>query len=200
MLFAHRVKGIRRDGHRWCVQTRNKDMLTDTVVANVLPQSLANMTAPQLNGALRDVESSVESGIPWGSGVRTVRPDWLFDVETAAEELTRRYGVQSLDGFGFEERDSLLIRAAGALVAYVEEIRPGASEHLRAPRIQRPGAVMALDSMTRRNLELVEALRPYDGDASLLSVLDDSATPMGARLLRSWVLHPLLDPESIWRR
>ena len=67
VLFANRVKGIRRDGHRWCVQTRNEDMLTETVVANVLPQSLATMTAPQLNGALRDVESSVESG--WGAAM-----------------------------------------------------------------------------------------------------------------------------------
>jgi phytoene dehydrogenase-like protein len=67
VLFANRVKGIRRDGNRWCVQTRNEDMLTETVVANVLPQSLATMTAPQLNGALRDVESSVESG--WGAAM-----------------------------------------------------------------------------------------------------------------------------------
>ena len=132
--------------------------------------------------------------------IRTVRPGWLFDLETAREELVRRYGVLSLDGFGFEPGDELLIRAAGALVAYVEEIRPGAAEHVRAPAIQRPGAVMALDAMTRRNLELVEPLRPHDGDASLLSVLDGARSPMGARLLRRWLLAPLVDLEEIWRR
>jgi len=132
--------------------------------------------------------------------VRTVRPDWLFDPEIARDELQKRYRVQSLDGFGFEARDELLVRAAGALVGYAEEIRPGSAEHLRAPRIQRPEAVMKLDTMTRRNLELVEPLRPHDGDASLLSVLDATATPMGARLMRTWLLNPRLDPDTIRSR
>ena len=142
-----------------------------------------------------------ESGDPWsdlGDGVvRTIRPDWVFDVEAAREELQRRYGVLSLDGFGFEQGDELLIRAGGALVAYAEEVRPGSVDHLRSPRIQRPDAVMTLDAMTRRNLELVEPLRPQDGDATLLSVLDATTTPMGARLLRIWLLRPLLDAGEI---
>ncbi|NNF27664.1 MAG: DNA mismatch repair protein MutS [Gemmatimonadetes bacterium] len=134
------------------------------------------------------------------STVRTVRPDWLFDVEAARDELVRRFRVQSLDGFGFEARDEPLVRAAGALVAYVEEIRPGSADHIRGPQIQRAGSRMDLDSMTRRNLELVEALRPFDGDACLLSVMDHTRTPMGARMLRSWVLRPLLEAEAIWAR
>ena len=134
------------------------------------------------------------------STVRTIRPDWMFDVEAAREELVRRFRVQSLDGFGFEARDDLLVRAAGALVAYVEEIRPGSADHIRGPQIQRAGSRMDLDSMTRRNLELVEALRPFDGDACLLTVMDRTRTPMGARMLRSWVLRPLLEAESIWAR
>ena len=59
---------------------------------------------------------------------------------------------------------------------------------------------MTLDSMTRRNLELVEPLRPHDGDVSLLSVLDATTTPMGARLLRGWLLNPQLDPGEIRSR
>ena len=141
------------------------------------------------------------TGGPSAAGVVfTVRPDWTFEEETARDELVRRYRVQSLDGFGFEPGDGLLIRAAGALVAYVTEIRPGASDHLLAPRVLRPGSFMTLDSMTRRNLELVEPLRPGEGDASLLSVLDATRTPMGARLLRSWLLAPLVDADAIRRR
>lgn len=147
------------------------------------------------------VPESGEALAPSGTGaVATVRPDWLFGRNTAQEELLRRYGVHSLDGFGFESGDGLLICAAGALVAYVEEVRPGASSHLRAPKIQRPGSAMTLDSMTRRNLELVEPLRPGDDGASLLSVLDKTKTAMGARLLRSWLLAPLLDADAIARR
>ena len=130
----------------------------------------------------------------------TIRPDWLFALETARDELVRRYRVQSLDGFGFQPGDGLLVQAAGALVAYVEEIRPGMSKHLRAPRVLRPGSAMTLDTMTRRNLELVEPLRPGEGDASLLSVLDATQTPMGARLLRSQLLAPLVEAAAIRRR
>ena len=141
-----------------------------------------------------------DRSLPPSAVVATVRPDWVFDLETARDELVRRYRVQSLDGFGFGPDDGLLIRAAGALLAYVEEIRPGASDYLRAPRVLRPGSVMTLDAMTRRNLELIEPLRPGEGDASLLSVLDVTKTPMGARLLRSWLLTPLVDADAIRRR
>ena len=91
--------------------------------------------------------------------LRTYRDDWVFDYETAADELKRRYGVQSLDAFGFQKDDRVLVRATGALLAYVGEIRPGGVAHLRAPQILRRGSAMLLDEMTRRNLELVEPLR-----------------------------------------
>ena len=145
-------------------------------------------------------ESAAGLAIGEGDVVRSIRPDWLFASETAREELERRYRVQSLDGFGFEDGDDLLVRAAGALVAYAEEIRPGSTEHVRVPRIQRPQAVMTLDTMTRRNLELVEPLQRHDGGVSLLSVLDATTNPMGARLLRGWLLTPRLDPEEIRSR
>ena len=77
---------------------------------------------------------------------------------------------------------------------------PAPRTNLRAPRVLRPGSVMTLDAMTRRNLELIEPLRPGEGDASLLSVLDVTKTPMGARLLRSWLLTPLVDADAIRRR
>src|SRR5690606_31923771 len=55
---------------------------------------------------------------------RTYRPDWLFDPEHGREELKRRYGVGSLDGFGFESGDAALLGALGALIAYIAEVQP----------------------------------------------------------------------------
>ncbi len=75
----------------------------------------------------------------------TLRDDWLFDEAFAREELERVFNVHSLDGFGFQEGDTPLIRVTGALLAYVKEIRPGGAEHLRPPRILRAGAAMSLD-------------------------------------------------------
>ena len=70
-------------------------------------------------------------------------------------------------------------------------------EHLRLPRILRSGAFMLLDDMTRRNLELVESIRPGEG-GTLLEVLDETVTAMGGRLLRKWVLRPLVEISEIW--
>ena len=132
--------------------------------------------------------------------LRTYRDDWVFDYQTAADELKRRYGVQSLDAFGFQKDDEVLVRATGALLTYVGEIRPGGVEHLRTPQILRRGSAMLLDEMTRRNLELVEPMRVGEEGGTLISVLDETVTAMGARTLRRWLLHPLVDAEQIWNR
>jgi DNA mismatch repair protein MutS len=134
---------------------------------------------------------------------RTYRPDWLFDTQHARDELRRRYHVSSLDGFGFEQRDAPLIGVLGALIAYLAEVQPAALEALRAPRIERTGDAMVLDEMTRRNLELLEPLRTDSGPrraTTLIDVIDETQTPMGARLLRRWVLRPLVNAERIWER
>ena len=132
--------------------------------------------------------------------LRTYRDDWVFDFESAADELQRRYGVKSLDAFGFQKDDDVLIRATGALLTYVGEIRPGGVKHLRTPQILRRGSAMLLDEMTRRNLELVEPLRAGEEGGTLISVLDETVTAMGARALRRWLLRPLVDAQQIWSR
>jgi DNA mismatch repair protein MutS len=135
--------------------------------------------------------------------IRTFRPDWLFERDVAADEVLRRYRVHALDGFDFQPDDDALVRALGALLAYLAEVQPAAMDALRPPRIERAGTAMVLDEMTRRNLELTDPLR---ADAArgragtLLEVIDETCTPMGARLLRSWLLRPLVVAERIWER
>jgi DNA mismatch repair protein MutS len=131
---------------------------------------------------------------------RTYRDDWMFEEDVCVGELLGAYALQSLEGFGFQRGDRGLVRAAGALVQYLREIRPAGVSHLRPVRILRPGSVMLLDDMTRRNLELVEPLRAGEEGGTLLEVLDETVTAMGARLLRRWILEPLVEPDRIWRR
>ena len=108
--------------------------------------------------------------------------------------------MRSVEGFGLDpEGDASLLAAAGALLAYLEEVRPAGVEHLRHPRVERRGQTMYLDEMTRRNLELVETLRPGPG-VTLLELLDRTRTAMGGRLLRRRLLRPLLDRVEIERR
>ena len=138
--------------------------------------------------------------LPGGDGaVCTHRSDWIFDAAHGNEELRRRFGVTTLEGFGLSRGDGLLIGAAGALVTYLGDTQPSAAGALRPPRVVRGGAEMQLDEMTRRNLELVEPLGGGDG-RTLLQVLDEALTPMGGRLLRRWLLAPLTDPGEIGGR
>ena len=125
------------------------------------------------------------------------REGWEFDVGMARDDLARQFGVRGLDGLGLEAEDGPAIGAAGALLRYLNELQPGGLPHLSRPRIERRGGTMPLDEMTRRNLELVESLRGGSTDGTLLSVLDRTMTPMGARLLRQWLLAPLVQRGEI---
>jgi DNA mismatch repair protein MutS len=127
----------------------------------------------------------------------TEREGWEFDEPLAREDISRQYGVLSLEGLGIDASDSLAVGAAGALLRYLRELQPAGLPQLARPMIERPGGVMPLDEMTRRNLELVESLRGGGTEGTLLSVLDRTGTPMGARLLRHWILAPLTERAAI---
>jgi len=127
----------------------------------------------------------------------TERERWEFDEPLGREDLARQFGVQGLDGLGLEAQDDPAVGAAGALLRYLKELQPGGVPHLARPQVERAGGAMPLDEMTRRNLELVESLRGGSTEGTLLSVLDRTQTPMGARLLRQWLLAPLVDRKAI---
>jgi DNA mismatch repair protein MutS len=127
----------------------------------------------------------------------TERESWEFDEPLAREDLARQFGLLSLEGLGVGPEDGLIVGAAGALLRYLRELQPSGLPQLARPIIERPGRAMALDEMTRRNLELVESLRGAGSDGTLLSVLDRTGTPMGARLLRQWILAPLIDRGGV---
>jgi DNA mismatch repair protein MutS len=130
----------------------------------------------------------------------TEREAWEFDESMASDDLTRQFDVRGLDGLGIESGDSAAIGSAGALLRYLKEMQPAGVPHLARPVVERMGDAMPLDEMTRRNLELVESLRGTDTAGTLLGVLDRTTTSMGARLLRQWLLAPLVERAAIDRR
>ena len=135
-----------------------------------------------------------------GGALLTRREAWEFDPALGGEELARRFGLASLHGLGFEAEDALAVGAGGALLRYLAELQPGGLPHLRRPVARRGEGVLHLDEMTRRNLEIADALRADAAKNTLLGVLDRTTTPMGARLLRQWLLRPLADRAAIERR
>src|SRR3989449_1625064 len=168
------------------------ELLLETVAPEDLAAALARYEPREVV-----LPGGTPAGVPLPGAVRTEREAWEFDPELARDDLARTFRVASLDGLGIEAADRAAVGAAGALLRYARELKPGGLPHLARPRVLRRGDVLPLDEMTRRNLELVEPLRPGAAGATLLEVLDRTTTPMGARLLRRWLLAPLIDPAAI---
>ena len=168
------------------------ELALETVPIEDVESALARYEAPEVV-----LPAGCRVTLPVGSLTVTEREAWEFDPELARDDLARTFRLASLDGLGIEAADRAAVGAAGALLRYARELKPGGLPHLARPRVLRRGDVLPLDEMTRRNLELVEPLRPGAAGATLLEVLDRTTTPMGARLLRRWLLAPLVDPAAI---
>ena len=118
-------------------------------------------------------------------------PPWHFERDAAQHRLCEHFQVQDLNGFGCESMEVSVI-AAGCLLNYAQETHRTALPHIRSIRIEKTSDSIRLDPQSRRNLELETNLS--GGKAhTLLSVLDKTVSPMGARLLRRWLLRPLRD-------
>ncbi len=127
------------------------------------------------------------------------RPDWTFDLATTRAALFHHFHVRTPAGFGFDEQQPCLV-AAGALLLYLQETCKASLGHLRRPRPQGRQGQLILDEVTRRSLELTRTLREGRREGSLLSFLDRTVTPMGARLLQESLLAPLTDRVAIEAR
>ena len=122
---------------------------------------------------------------------------YLFLIDQAQHSLTQHFKVQSLDGFGCQGL-SAAIGAAGCILQYLQFQLRRSVDHIQRLRYAQISDVVLIDAASQSHLELVTA---RGGNAhTLLSALDRTCTPMGARKLRHWVLHPLRDLEALTQR
>ena len=121
---------------------------------------------------------------------------WYFDDELCVRTIKEHFHVSALEGLGLKDFACATI-AAGALLTYLLETQKTPLDHLRAIMPYATERYMIIDSSTRRNLELTEALREKVKRGSLLWVLDKTKTAMGARMLRSFIEQPLIDEHAI---
>jgi DNA mismatch repair protein MutS len=126
-------------------------------------------------------------------------PGWVTAEDRATRELLTTFPHGSLEAFGCLGRPGAL-GAAGAILHYLAETQKGTLPHLQPLRTFQTHQYMVLDDFTRRNLELTGSLLDGGRRGSLLGVLDRTVTAMGARKLRHWIGHPLVDLEAIRRR
>ncbi|WP_242527236.1 DNA mismatch repair protein MutS [Ktedonosporobacter rubrisoli] len=122
-----------------------------------------------------------------------------FTEDDARHRLLTQFDIASLEGFGCAQLP-LAIRAAGAVLAYVQDTQKGLLQHLTSLETYFTNNFMTLDPYTRRNLELFETGRSGSVKGSLLWVLDRTRSPMGGRLMRRWIGQPLLDVGILRQR
>ncbi len=120
--------------------------------------------------------------------------DWMFTESSARERLMKHFEAGSLKGFGLDDKPGA-ITAAGAVIHYLDLTNHTKISHISTLSRIEEDLYVRLDDFTIRNLELTETMS-RDGK-SLLNVIDRSVSPMGARLMRRWLLFPLKDPAKI---
>src|SRR5947199_5615543 len=161
-------------------------------------------------GATRPREMLVPRGAalpPWladpveaeGAIPRTPLDEPAFDGRSGRRDLVAHFGVANLEAFGCEALPRAAA-AAGAALRYVRETQKRDLAHVTTLRTHHHGDGLVIDGLTRRNLELVENLADGGRPGTLLDVLDETATAMGSRLLREWILRPLVHMEPIQDR
>jgi DNA mismatch repair protein MutS len=125
--------------------------------------------------------------------------DWVFKYDYAFETLTNHFQTQSLKGFGIDDIE-LGVICAGAVMHYLQETQKTKLIHIKKISRYDTGDYMLLDSATKRNLEIAISYLGETTYGTLFSVIDKTQTPMGARLLKKWVLRPLKKIEPIRKR
>jgi len=139
-----------------------------------------------------------ELGLLNGFKGKRRRPEWEFDYDTSIKLLLAQFGTKDLHGFGIADA-RLSLQAAGCLMQYVKDTQRTALPHINAiTRFNQTDSIV-LDAATRRNLELTQNLAG-GRDNTLAAVLDNTATPMGSRMLQRWIHQPLRDPKHIKAR
>ncbi len=128
----------------------------------------------------------------------TALDDWLYQTEDCKNLLTRQLNVRDLSGFGLDGKLEA-VRAAGACLRYAQDTQRASAEHISDLSYLESNEFMILDAVTLKNLEIVES-RSDKNKRTVLSVIDQTVTGMGARLLRSWILRPSIRRSEIQTR
>lgn len=144
-------------------------------------------------------QGSIEELTVQFGAIFTFKEDWHFEHSHACDVLLRHFRVHNLDGFGLKAMIAA-INASGAILHYIHEDLNLSIDHIQSIGTEHLNRYMLLDRSTQKHLELFESLHEVKKNHTLLHCLDQTMTPMGGRLLKKWMAHPLLDITEIKSR
>ncbi len=187
-------------GEFWTTQAGDRDQLIQELMRLQPSEVLFPTDAPDVQKLLRPGEASplLPEGLP-NQFCYTLRSQSSFGLTDARQRILEQFRVRSLEGLGCEHLP-LAIRAAGGLLMYLEDTQKETRIPLQPLTTYTLSEYLVLDHQTRRNLEITQTSRDGTFHGSLLWALDRTATAMGSRALRRWLLQPLLAVEQIIAR
>jgi len=144
-------------------------------------------------------EQWIKPYLPEPKPTVTIFDSWQYQTHEALNTLKRHFKVTSLECFGIHDKKQAAT-AAGAALSYVHSLYKDPFAHISSITYYSLSSYMQLDEISRRNLELTKSIRFGTRHGSLISVLDNTLTPMGSRLMMHWLLHPLMDLQAIQLR
>ena len=171
----------------------------------LFPESLRKLVESSFGSSLRPTLSDASNVFSISSPTTakftttlTALDDWLFHLEDCQNVLKNQLKVKELTAFGLSDKTEA-IRASGAVLRYAQDTQKASAEHISELNFFESTDFMILDAITLRNLEIVES-KGESNKKTLLGVLDETVTGMGARLLRSWLLRPSIKRTEIQTR
>lgn len=167
---------------------------------NELSENIQLINPSEILYQRKDKETLEKILYKYGASIRLTKiEDWIFNLDFAKDILLNHFKTVTLKGFGIERLTSGLV-AAGVVLHYLNETQKVNLSHINKISLYNPTDYMILDYATKRNLEIISSMQDGGKEGSLLSVLDETQTAMGGRLLKSWVSAPLRNVSAIKQR
>ena len=181
-------------GHFFVQQIPEEKLLDE-----LLRLSPAECLLPDRRGELFEAETrKLAKDIALLTGaIVTERPSWYFDHYQAKQRLLKHLGTTTLEGFGISDGEQILIPPAGAVIEYLNETQKTTLSHIQSLKKINRKNFLQIDQTSLQSLEILRTIRTEGKKGSLLDCLDETLTPMGARMFRNWLCMPLCDIGSI---
>lgn len=170
----------------------------DLVAMSVSDAASLRAEIARLNPAELLLSENSELNTSFSEYTRRSRAPWFFDEKVTHQELVDHFKVRNLEAFGCEDKP-LVTSAAAVALGYARETQLNDVRQVTGLRLENAADTIVLDPGTRRHLELTENIHGQDSH-TLVSVIDKTANPMGARKLRTWLQQPLRKRQAIHHR
>jgi len=192
-------------GLAWAALTTGSFRCSSTTVgrfaeelARVMPAEVVFADYPE-SDARAEVVGQLSATVAREEIPFALRPSWGFDAERGARDLCEQLKVSTLEAFGIAAQTEI-VSACGGLLDFLKDTQKSSLAHFRDLQLHRANQHLVIDGATRRTLELTANQQDGSREGTLLSVMDRTSTPMGARLLREWLLEPLVEADAICAR